>query len=152
MPKAEFTSLKRRQLDDRLIPMAGARPTRPRGGWIRAIRSALGMTQSQLAKRLRITRPSIADAEASEAANTITLERLERVANALQCDLMYVLVPRAGSLEETVRQRATQKAAELRAGVLHTMALEKQAAGVRESASMYDVEWWISSNLSRLWD
>lgn len=66
--------LQRMQLDDalRAHPMPEATP--PRGGWLRAIREALGMTQAQLGARANIIRQSVQDFERAEADRRITLE------------------------------------------------------------------------------
>lgn len=99
---------------------------RPHGGWIRAIRDALGMTASQLAARLRVAQPSIANLEASEQRGTIKLDSLARVADALDCDLVYALVPRR-PLETMYAERAREVARERLRPVEQTMALERQS-------------------------
>jgi hypothetical protein len=53
----ESRELLRGQLDARLQGVTQLHP--PRGGWIRTIRQALGMTMAQLGKRLRISAPSV---------------------------------------------------------------------------------------------
>src|ERR1700722_6360580 len=77
----------------------------PVRGWIKAVREALGMTTAQLAARLRVKQPSIVDVEQSEARGSIELATLRRVAEALDCTLVYALVPNK-PLESTVRDRA----------------------------------------------
>ncbi len=81
-----------RQLDDMLA--AVELPPVPRSGWIASIRQALGMSKTQLAKRVGVTRPSLDELESNEVRETITLASLHKVADALGCDLKYVLVPR----------------------------------------------------------
>ena len=85
----------RNQIDKRLNALRNADglSTPPRG-WIKAIREALGMTSTQLGRRLRVRQPTVFGYEKAEASKSITLESLERVANALDCRLVYVLVPR----------------------------------------------------------
>ena len=74
----------RRQLDKRLITInksdALARPPR---GWVKAIREALGMTTAQLANRLGVVQSRVIAIEQSEAKGTITLNSLEKAAQAL---------------------------------------------------------------------
>ena len=101
-------------------------PARPPSGWIRAIRSALGMTSRQLAARLGLSQSTLAALEKSEADDRITLRSLRKVADALDCDLEYVLVPRA-PLTKRVEKRAEVVAHERVARILHTMRLEDQA-------------------------
>ncbi len=101
---------------------------RPSGGWIRAIREALGMPLEDFAARMNVTKSTASRMEASERDGRIQLETLERAAAALQCDLVVALVPRR-SLEETVRARARELARiDLRL-VQHTMNLEDQGLG-----------------------
>lgn len=79
---------------------------RPPKGWIRAIRDALGLTVRQLARRMGKTHSVVVRLEGSEAANTITLASLRAAAEAMDCTLIYAIVPNR-SLTETARGRAT---------------------------------------------
>ena len=81
---------KTRQLDDELA--AAKIPSRPRSGWIAAIRQALGMSKTQLARRMKIVRQSLNNLESNELKGTITLASLRNAADGLGCDLQYVLV------------------------------------------------------------
>jgi predicted DNA-binding mobile mystery protein A len=96
----------RRALERQLAPH---RPltTQPRPvlGWIRAIRDALGMSGADLARRLDVRQPNIAQFERSETEGTIRLDTLRRVAAAMDCTLVYALVPN-GSLDDIVHRRA----------------------------------------------
>ena len=84
-----------RQLDATLQPAAALRAlTRPKPGWAAAIRRALGLTTRQMAKRLGLSQSSYADAESNEAREAISLKQLRRIADALDCDLVYALLPR----------------------------------------------------------
>jgi predicted DNA-binding mobile mystery protein A len=119
-------SLRRRQLDKQLSPLqAFAHVPRPRKGWIREVRDALGMSARQLARRLGISQPSVAKFERSEEAETISLKSLRKVAEALDCTLVYALVPN-DSLEATLTRQAEHRAAELLQRIEHTMRLEAQ--------------------------
>jgi transcriptional regulator with XRE-family HTH domain len=51
------------------------------------------MSSAQLAQRLKIKQPSLVDLEKSEAKGSIELATLRRVAEALDCTLVYALVP-----------------------------------------------------------
>ena len=83
--------------------------SRPKEGWIRTLRKALGMSSPQLAVRLNISKSQVTQMERMELEDRITLRQLRRVAESLDCDLMYAFVPRK-SLEEMLRERATLKA------------------------------------------
>jgi predicted DNA-binding mobile mystery protein A len=103
-----------------------ARQSQPVRGWIRAIREALGMTAEQLAKRLGVKQPSVVALEQSEAKGTIELATLRRAAEALDCTLVYALVPNK-PLEQTLRERARLFARRRSEPIEHSMALEDQA-------------------------
>jgi predicted DNA-binding mobile mystery protein A len=111
---------------DEWQPLRGlARPPR---GWIRAVREALGMSGAALGGRLGVTAGAVTRLEQSEAADRIRLDTLRRTADALGCDLVYVLVPRR-PLTTVVRQRARELAHTQIAAVEQNMRLEDQATG-----------------------
>lgn len=86
------------------------------------------MTGVQLAARIRV-RPQTVDAlEKSEASGSIQLSTLRRAAEALDCTLVYALVPNS-SLEEAVEARARRIAMRDLKRVAHTMKLEAQETG-----------------------
>ena len=117
----------RRHLDarfERLRPVAAER--RPHRGWIRAIRDALGMSAGELATRMGVGQSTVVDIEASELAGTIKLDTLRRAADALECDVVYLLVPRS-SLEDAVRAQARRNAAAHLTAIAHHGRLEDQA-------------------------
>jgi predicted DNA-binding mobile mystery protein A len=101
---------------------------RPPRGWIHAVREALGMSAAALADRLGITSGAVTRLEQSEAAGRARLETLRRAADALGCDLVYLLVPRR-PLTAVVRDRARELARLQVAAVEQTMRLEDQATG-----------------------
>lgn len=99
---------------------------KPQAGWIRTVREALSLSQSQLANRLGVTQRSVQAMEKSEASEGIRLDTLRRAADALGCDLVYALVPRE-PLRDTMERQARQLIASRLAGVNHSMLLEDQA-------------------------
>ena len=113
-----------RQLDD-VLAKANI-PSRPRIGWIATIRQALGMSKTQLAKRINVARQSLDDLESNELRDTITLASLRNVADALGCDLQYVLVPRK-PLEKMITKQALKKASNKLRRVNQSQALEASA-------------------------
>lgn len=128
----------RRRLDERfrrLRPLADE--PRPHKGWIRAIRDALGMSSTELATRIGVSQQSVSQMERSELQETITLETLRRAADALDCDLVYVLEPRT-SLEEAVREQARKKAAQHLAPLAHHSRLENQALVADDETAQLD--------------
>lgn len=145
------SDLRLHQLDDAL--RVSSLPTPPRDGWLKAVRNALGMTTRQLAARLGLAQATIVQAEQSEAAETISLAQLRRLADALGCDLRYVLVPRT-PLAKQVDVQAERKARERVSSISHTMALEAQRSGSefeqRQVAAVKDE--LLRGRRSRLWD
>ncbi|MGH8141909.1 MAG: mobile mystery protein A [Steroidobacteraceae bacterium] len=115
-------------MDRVLSPWRSLPWSRPSGGWLRAVRQALGMTTRQLAKSVGVTQAAVVDAERSEAKGDITLATLQRYAAALGCELRYVLLP-PRRLEELVEERADRIARDQVSRVRHSMALEDQSTG-----------------------
>ncbi|MBK5105582.1 MAG: mobile mystery protein A [Burkholderiales bacterium] len=126
-------TLQRLQLTDALGEFPSSRSSPPGGGWVRAIREALGMTQAQLAARLDISRQSLQGLERAEANRRITLDSLDRLAKAMDCRLVYALVPEEGSLDDVRARRAQEVANEMLKSTEHSMKLEAQGVPGRES-------------------
>lgn len=126
MQRSERAAQARRELD-RKFAAAQLAPieARPRAGWIRAIRGALGMSQAVLAERLGISSAAVNKLERAELHGGITTGKLAEVAGALDCTLVYALVPNS-TLERTVRTQARTVAARLLGYATRTMALEAQ--------------------------
>lgn len=96
------------------------------------------MSQKVLGERLGVTRGAVTGLEHAEASGAITVAKLSEVAAALDCTLVYALVPKC-SLEETVQRQAARVAAGQVGYVGATMALEDQAIGEKEqSAALRD--------------
>lgn len=130
MPKPELSALRRVQLDRQLAKFAKL-SLPPKPGWIREIRQALGMTGRQLASRLGVRAATVTEFERSEVQATISLKTLARIADAMDCRLIYALVPREGSLEQGLRAQARRIAERRLAQVTRTMELEAQGFGAR---------------------
>jgi predicted DNA-binding mobile mystery protein A len=125
----ETRKLARHRLDetgDLLRALAPRARLVPRGGWISAIRQALGMTLGDLGQRLAISAVAVAKLEESERKHTIQLGSLQRVAAALNCELVYALVPRE-PLEEMVWKERLRQLDILHAHTAHHMHLEDQS-------------------------
>lgn len=145
-------SLALQQLDKTLGPWRSLSRARPSGGWLRAVRQALGMTTRQLAKSVGVTQAAVADAERTEAKGDITLATLQRYASALDCEVVYALVPKR-SLQEVVHERADRIAHDQVARVSHSMSLENQSTSneylERQIAELRSK--LLEGKLSRLW-
>ena len=98
----------------------------PQEGWLRTVRTALGMTGTQLATRLGVTKARISKAEQDEPAGSVTLRTMQTMAAAMDCKFVYAVVPNQ-NVEEVIKQRAVGKARiQVKAASTH-MALEAQA-------------------------
>ncbi len=130
-----FDDLKIRQLDEVLSSFreAADRPP-PRDGWARAIRTALGMSLRQLAQRAGLSKTAVHSVERNEVSGTVQLESLRNLADAMDCQLVYALVPRAGSLRRVLERQAERVAEQLVGRVSDSMDLEAQSIGADERA------------------
>lgn len=147
-------ALARKHLESRLAPLRErAELVRPPRGWIRAIRDAYGMTTRQLAKRMGKSQPVIVEMEKGEARDSLTLGSLRQAAEALDCTLVYALVPNA-PIEDLRKKRARMIAAQRLLRASHSMALENQ--GLDSKAQEQERERLIEDLLrgppARLWD
>jgi len=95
-------------------------------GWVKAIRSALGISLQQIAARLSKTRQSVKEIEMREKEGTITLNSLREVARSLDMELVYALVPKDGSLSALIDRKAMEIAKTIVQRTSQTMKLEDQ--------------------------
>jgi predicted DNA-binding mobile mystery protein A len=143
-----------RHLDKRFTGLRRlAQSPRPLKGWLRAIRDALGMTSAQFARRLGVSQPRIIELEQSEVSGSVTLNTLQRAAEALGCRLVYALIPEK-PLAETVRERTELVAERQLKAVEQTMRLEDQS--VKDATAARDLRRQFVEELlrrpARLWD
>jgi predicted DNA-binding mobile mystery protein A len=151
MKKPRLAAQSRAQLDQRFRKFGSPkRLVTPVRGWIRAIREALGMSTAQLAARLKIKQPSLVALEQSEAKGTMELATLRRVAEALDCTLIYALVPNK-PLEAMVRDRARAFSRKRRAPVEHSMLLENHRVTGKDAEARLD-EIVRETNPRLFWD
>ena len=108
------------------------------------------MTAEQLGRRLRVKQSSVILLEQSEAKGSIELATLRRVADALDCMLVYAFVPKK-SLEETVRARARNFIRRRLAPVEHSMLLEHQKVQGKEDEERLD-EILRETSPSKFWE
>ena len=152
--KPKYKQIARRQLDATLARFGEVKSMQlPAKGWIRAVREALGMSGTQLARRLRVSQPRVFKLEQGESSGALTLKTMRQVAEALDCVFVYALVPRS-SLEETVRAQASKVAAERLRRVSHTMLLEAQGLSSAEQQISLDaaIEELVRETPKDLWD
>jgi predicted DNA-binding mobile mystery protein A len=124
-------SIARQRLDEKLRGIPEGLVAKPSQGWIAAIRDALGMSVRDLGRRMGTSGQLASRLEHDELSGVIQLSSLERAAAAMNCRLIYALIPNE-PLEQMVRRQARQKAARAVGLVSHSMRIEDQAvaAGV----------------------
>jgi predicted DNA-binding mobile mystery protein A len=132
--RPEFADLRVKQLDRLIAPFRPVDSTRPRAGWLKAIRQALGISLAELGSRLHASRQLVQRFEKAESEDRITLKSLRAAANALDCDLVYAFVPRADTLQHLKEKHVRADAEHRVRAVEHSMALENQAAGRLDEA------------------
>ncbi len=98
----------------------------PQEGWLRTVRTALGMTGTQLANRLGVTKARISKAEQDEPAGSVTLKTMQSMAAAMDCKFVYAVVPKQ-NVEEVIKHRAVEKARIQVKAASTQMALEAQS-------------------------
>lgn len=121
-------SLLKQQLNNKMLSFASLKQVAiPPTGWIKAIRSALGMTLQQLGNRLNISKQGVLDIENREKEGAITIKALREVAKAMDMQLVYGFVPNDGSLDGLIERRAREVAIQIVLRTAQTMQLEEQA-------------------------
>ncbi len=131
--------LKIEQLDNKfnlLSPMKGI--TISDEGWIKTIRTSIGMSFSQFGKKLGITPQSAKAIETRESSGSITLKSLDEAARALDMKLIYAIVPIEGSLSDLIEQKAKEKASEIISRTSHNMLLEDQVNNSRRLKNEFE--------------
>jgi predicted DNA-binding mobile mystery protein A len=89
----------------------------PARGWLRAVREAVGLTQARVAAKAAMKRQSLAQFEVAESKGVITLASLRRAAEAMDCELVYFVLPRSSAATSfgALAQRADGAARHLKA-------------------------------------
>jgi predicted DNA-binding mobile mystery protein A len=151
--KIKTTELVRRQLDQRFRQIPRELLRAPSEGWIKTLRKSLGMSGPQLAKRLNITKASLAEIESSEKNFTITLSTLKKVADVLDCEVFVTLIPRT-SLQATLEKRAAAVAKKMVQRNLTQMELEAQSTSKNfQEKQVLELSKELVENLNRrIWE
>ena len=98
----------------------------PPTGWIKAIRTSLGMSMQQLGNKLSITKQGVQDMEKREKDGSITIKSLKELGRVLDMQLVYGFVPNDGSLDALIEKKATELASAIVLRAANTMKLEEQ--------------------------
>ena len=99
---------------------------------------AVGIGASAVAERLGVSRNSVYSSVQNERAGTISLNQLEKTAEAMGGKLVYAIIPREGSVEEIVMAQARKKARRIVQRTRTHMALEGQTEGLRSQEEMIE--------------
>lgn len=152
--KSDERLIARKNLDKKLHAVGDIEALgKPPRGWIKAIREALGMTAAQFGRRMGVSQPRALEIEKNELKGTLTLDTLERAAQALNCRLAYTLVP-SEPLETMIESRAWVHAKRRLQHTAHSMSLEDQAVSqsVQQEALAKLVKLLCDKSGSELWE
>lgn len=148
-------SLQVQQLNTKMLSFATLQEvTIPPTGWIRAIRTTIGMSMRQLGKKLNVTKQGIMDIENRERDGSITLKSLREIARVMDMQLVYGLVPNDGSLDALIDKKAVEVAKQVVMRSAQTMTLEDQAnSTIRIETAIRERAEAIKSEMPKiLWD
>lgn len=121
-------SLQLQQLNTKMLSFASLKQVAmPPTGWIKAIRTAFGMSMQQLGNKLNVSKQGVMDMEKREKDGSITIKSLREIAHAMDMQLVYGFVPNDGSLDALIEKRATGLATQIVMRTANTMKLEDQA-------------------------
>ena len=121
-------SLQLQQLNSKMLSFTSLNQIAvPPTGWIKAIRTSLGMSMQQLGNKLSISKQGILDIEKREKEGSITIKALREIGQALDMQLVYGFVPNDGSLDALIEKRATELATKIVFRTSASMKLEDQA-------------------------
>ena len=143
------------QIDRKIKAFSGVLPdSKPIGGWIEAVRKAIGMNMRQLATKMNKTPQAIKQIQEREKAGTITLNSLEETAAAMNMRLVYAIVPmETSSLSELIQQQAEKMAKEIVIRANKTMSLEDQKISEKRiKNSIKEISAELAENPEKLWE
>jgi len=143
------------QIDRKIKAFSGVLPdSKPMGGWIEAVRKAIGMNMRQLATKMNKTPQAIKQIQEREKAGTITLNSLEETAAAMNMRLVYAIVPmETSSLSELIQQQAEKMAKEIVIRANKTMSLEDQKISEKRiKNSIKEISAEFAENPEKLWE
>jgi predicted DNA-binding mobile mystery protein A len=101
----------RRDLDEcQMLFRKAWQKTKYRRGWLRTIRQALGVPVAEIAAKLGVNRSVIFRMEAREFKRTVSLKTLDKMAEAMGCEVVFTIVPQRGmTLVELAEERLWRK-------------------------------------------
>lgn len=111
---------------------------KPPSGWLATFQEAIGMSVPALAERLGISRNSVYSSIEKERLGSISVNQLEKMADAMGGKLIYAIVPRKGDTEKIIMTQARSKAKRIIQRTRAHMALEEQTEGLRSQDEMIE--------------
>lgn len=121
---------------------------RPPQGWLKTIREFLGMTTTQLAKKINVAQPRVINLEKNE--KNTKISTMERIADALNCDFVYAFIPRE-NIDDIIYNQAKKKALKILNRVNKNMGLENQLSDSEDTLEEVIKE-LLDNNIARIWD
>ncbi|TRW48900.1 mobile mystery protein A [Aliidiomarina halalkaliphila] len=111
---------------------------KPPEGWLSVMRKALGMSGAQVAKRVGVSRNAIYQAERNERDGAITINQMQKLAEAMGGRFVYAIIPEHGHVEDVVRSQAHRAAELLVQRANAHMALEQQSLSQSQTKRRID--------------
>lgn len=152
--KKIFQKMMREQVQDDLNDLNNlAKKPKPTDGWIKTIRKALGMSGSQLAKKMGSSQANIAALERREKTGKITLEALEKAAHAMNFRCVYFFIPDK-PIEQILKDQALSVARKRLRSIEHSMALEQQGLSLQQKKRQEDdlIQELLQGTTQKLWE
>lgn len=100
--------------------------SKPDRGWFYTIRQALDISLEQIASKLKMSKQAVQNLEKREQLGTISIHKLAGLADALDMQLVYFMVPKDESLHALIERKAKALATEIVLRTSQTMKLEDQ--------------------------
>ena len=100
--------------------------TLPEIGWVKTIRTGLGISLEQLGDKLEITKQSVQNLEKREALGSATINAMKEAGQAMDMKFVYGYIPVDGTLEALIEKKAKKLATEIVMRTSATMKLENQ--------------------------
>jgi len=77
--------------------------------WTRDVRRVLGMSLAFLMDETQVGRSTIYRAEDKETTGELTIAELEALAEAMECKLVYAIVPKRGTVAELAERKGRER-------------------------------------------
>ncbi len=148
-------TLQLQHLNNKMLRLASLKEeVVPSTGWIKAIRTSLGMSMQQLGNKLNISKQGVLDIERREKDGSISIKSLREVAHVMDMKLVYGFIPLDGTLDALIEKKAKELAKQIVMRTAHTMQLEDQAnSNERIEAAIRERTAAIQNEMPKiLWD